>query len=201
MWWLWRAGRPRVFRPRPHGAPAHIHAWPRPRGRAIPRQKAAAAAAEPRRAARPLPSPPASLCRRRRRHGRAASARSAPRGPAAALRPAPLRPGSSSRGTIGSLAGLRAPLQCAARFTRTQSRRKGGRRGETATTGCSRVRGGGDVRGRGRLRAGPRRRLVGPAAQQLGCGAPEGRGARKGSSSRYAPFADRNKPDPLPFVC
>lgn len=44
------------------------------------------------------------------------------------------------------LARLRVHLQCAAHFTRTQSGRKGGRRGETATTGCSGVRGGGNVR-------------------------------------------------------
>lgn len=75
------------------------------------------------------------------------------------------------------LARLRVHLQCAAHFTRTQSGRKGGRRGETATTGCSGVRGGGDVRGL-RVPAGPPAAPRGPAARPAQPWPPRGKSSR-----------------------
>lgn len=93
-----------VYSGRSSAGPSHTFTRGLGRGGwGVPGQKAPAAA-EPLRAARPLPSPPASL-------SAAASAaatagqpapHSDPRGPAAALRLAPHRPGSSSRGTIDS---------------------------------------------------------------------------------------------------
>lgn len=185
-----------VYSGRSSAGPSHT--FTRGLSRGVPGQKAPAAA-EPLRAACPLPSPPASL-------SAAASAaataglpapRSDPRGPAAALRLAPHRPGSSSRGTIDSAPGL--GFICNVPHI-SHAHKAGGEGGGAGKRPLPVVQG----LGVEAMFASLARLLEGlpgspPPARQNRCGAREGKEAQRGSSSRYASFTDWNKVNLLPF--